>query len=159
TLGQVLLVTSPTHIARIGTLPVPVRYPAVAVIGSGTGERVLVVGGESGGVATTAVQEVDPATGAARIVGRLPSPRTQAGALVLGGSVFVCGGASSGSGSATTYDDVLRWAPETDTFVVAGRLPYPVADAAAVTADGRTGYLIGGETPARVATTLVLTAR
>lgn len=158
TLGQVLLITSPQHIERIGSLPVPVRYPAVAVTGTGTTQRVLVIGGESGGIATTTVQEVDPATGQTSVVGHLPAPRTQASALTLGGSIFVFGGASSGTSNATTFADVLRWNPATDAFTAAGQLPYPVADAAAVSIDDRTGYLIGGETPSRVATTITIHA-
>lgn len=155
-LGQILLIDSPGHVQRIGTLPVPVRYPAVTVTGRGAMQRVLVFGGESSGVATTAVQEVDPATGRARLVGRLPAPRTQASALTLGGSAFLFGGASSGTRAATTFADVLRWNPATAAFTAAGRLPYPVADVAAVSPDGQTGYLIGGETPSRVATSITV---
>lgn len=158
TLDQILLVTSPGQIRRIGSLPTPVRYPAVAVLGSGAAQRVLVIGGESGGIATTAVQEVDPMTGSARTVGHLPAARTQASALRLGGTVFVFGGASSGTSSATEFSDVLRWDPSTSSFAVAGRLPYPVADAAAVSPDGRIGYLVGGESPARVDTTIIVQA-
>ncbi|MGH3745118.1 MAG: hypothetical protein ACRDTP_09695 [Mycobacteriales bacterium] len=158
TLGQVLLITSAQHIERIGQLPVPVRYPAVAVTGTGTAQRVLVIGGETGGIATTMVQEVDPATGDARVLGHLPAPRTQASALTLGGSVFVFGGASRGTTGATTFSDVLRWNPATSDFSPAGQLPYAVADAAAVSPNGRVGYLIGGETPSRVATTIIVRA-
>ena len=158
TLDQILLVTSPGQIRRIGTLPTPVRYPAVAVIGTGATQRVLVIGGESGGVATSVVQEVDPTTGVARTVGHLPAARTQASALRLGGSVFVFGGASSGTSTATTFSDVLRWDPSTSSFAVAGHLPYPVADAAAVSPDGRIGYLVGGESPSRVDTTIIVRA-
>lgn len=159
TLGQILLVTAPRHVERIGELPVPVRYPAVTVIGTGAAQRVLVMGGETGGIAVTTVQEVDPTTGVATVVGQLPAPRTQASALTLAGSVFVLGGASSGTTGATMFSDVLRWDPATSTFAPAGWLPYPVADAAAVTPDGRTGYLIGGETPSRVATTIAVLTR
>lgn len=156
TLGQVLLVAAPGRIVHLGSLTVPVRYPAVSVVGSGAGQRVLVIGGESGGVATDVVQQVDPATGAVSVVGHLPAPRTQASALFLGGTVFVFGGASSGSSGASVFSDVLRWEPATRTFAAAGSLPYPVADAAFVSPDGKTGYLIGGESPSRVDTTIVV---
>lgn len=156
TLGQVLLVTGPDRVERIGTLAVSVRYPAVVTTGSGTAQRVLVIGGESGGVATDIVQQVDPATGNTTVVGHLPAPRTQASALLLAGSVFVFGGASGGRTGATVFADVLRWNPLTRTFAPAGSLPYPVADAAFVTPDGHTGYLVGGETPSRVATTIIV---
>lgn len=156
TLGQILLVASPSRIVRLGSLPVPVRYPAVSLIGSGAAERVLVIGGEAGGVATDAVQEIDPASGATSMIGHLPAPRTQASALRLGGTVFVFGGASSGGRAATLFSDVLRWDDATRAFTSAGSLPYPVADAACVSPDGRSGYLIGGETPARVDTTIAV---
>lgn len=156
TLVQVLLLTAPGQVRALGALPVGVRYPAVAVTDTGPAERVLVVGGESGGVATDAVQSIDVATGAVSIVGRLPTPRTQASGLTLGGIVYVAGGASSGTSTARTYGDILRWDPATARFAAAGRLPYPVADAAAVSPDGRTGYLVGGESPARVDTTIAL---
>lgn len=159
TLGQVLLVTGPDRVERIGTLAVSVRYPAVVTTGSGTAQRVLVIGGESGGVATDIVQQVDPATGNTTVVGHLPAPRTQASALLLAGSVFVFGGASGGRTGATVFADVLRWNPLTRTFAPAGSLPYPVADAAFVTPDGHTGYLVGGETPSRVATTIIVVPR
>lgn len=154
-LDQILLISSPGNVVRVGALATPVRYPAVGVLGTGGHERVLVVGGESAGVATDVVQEVDPATGKARVLAHLPAPRTQACALTLGGSLYVFGGASSGTTGARIFSDVLRWDDGQARFVPAGQLPYPVADAAPVSPDGRTGYLIGGEGPARVATTIV----
>jgi N-acetylneuraminic acid mutarotase len=118
-----------------------------------------VIGGESGGIATDVVQQIDPATGAVTIVGHLPAPRTQSSALVLGGQLFVFGGASSGTTGAHIFADVLRWEPVAGGFTTAGSLPYPIADAAATTVDGHTGYLVGGESPARVNTTIVVTTR
>ncbi len=53
---------------------------------------------------------------------------------------------------------MLRWDPTAKRFVPVGVLPYPVADAAAVTLNGRDGYLVGGESPARVASTITVTA-
>jgi N-acetylneuraminic acid mutarotase len=158
TLDQVLLVTDRAHAQVIGHLPTPVRYAAAVVVGSGAAQRVLVFGGESGGIATDAVQEIDPATGKVTVVTHLPAPRTQASALVLWGTVFLFGGASSGTTGAKIFDDVLRYDPTSRAFTPAGRLPYPVSDAATVSPDGRTGYLIGGETPARTAKTIIITA-
>ncbi len=43
--------------------------------GRGAGQRVLLLGSESGGVATTAVQEIDPASGSVRVVAHLPAAR------------------------------------------------------------------------------------
>lgn len=156
TLTQVLLVTAPASARRLATLPVAVRYPAVAVIGAGAAQRVLLLGGESRGVAVDAVQEIDPSSGTARLVGHLPSPRTQAMAVVLGGSVFLAGGATSGSTGARILDDVLRYDPASYALTPAGTLPYATSDAA-VGVVGDKAYLVGGETPARTDRTVVLT--
>jgi len=157
TLPQVLLLTAPDRVRTLSPLPVPVRYPAVAVTGSGAGQRVLLFGGESGGVATTAVQEIDPAaSGSVRLVAHLPTARTQAMAVSLDGTVFVAGGAAAGTSGARVFDDVLRYDPAAHTFTTAGRLPYPTSDAA-VAVLGQRGYLVGGETPARTDRTIVLT--
>jgi len=155
TLPHVLLIAAPDRIRTLSPLPVPVRYPAAAVTGSGSGERVLLFGGESGGVATTAVQEIDPASGSVRVVARLPAARTQAMGVSLNGTVFVAGGAAAGTSGARVFDDVLRYNPAAHTFSNAGRLPYPTSDAA-VAVLGQRGYLIGGETPARTDRTIVL---
>ena len=155
TLPHVLLIAAPDRIRTLSPLPVPVRYPAAAVTGSGSGERVLLFGGESGGVATTAVQEIDPASGSVRVVARLPAARTQAMGVSLNGTVFVAGGAAAGTSGARVFDDVLRYNPAAHTFSSAGRLPYPTSDAA-VAVLGQRGYLIGGETPARTDRTIVL---
>jgi len=155
TLPQVLLLTAPDRVRTLSPLPVRVRYPAVAVTGSGAGQRVLLFGGESGGVATTAVQEIDPASGSVRVVAHLPAARTQAMAVSLGGTVFVAGGAAAGTSGAQVFDDVLRYDPAVHTFNNAGRLPYPTSDAA-VAVLGERAYLVGGETPARTDRTIVL---
>jgi len=155
TLPQVLLLTAPDRVRTLAPLPVPVRYPAVAVTGSGAGQRVLLFGGESGGVATTAVQEIDPTSGSVRVVAHLPAARTQAMAVSLGGSIFVAGGAAAGTTGARVFDDVLRYDPTAHTFSRAGTLPYPTSDAA-VAVLGERGYLVGGETPARTDRTIIL---
>ncbi len=155
TLPQVLLLTAPDRVRTLAPLPVPVRYPAVAVTGSGAGQRVLLFGGESGGVATTAVQEIDPASGSVRVVAHLPAARTQAMAVSLGRSIFVAGGAAAGTTGARVFDDVLRYDPTAHTFSRAGTLPYPTSDAA-VAVLGQRAYLVGGETPARTDRTIIL---
>jgi hypothetical protein len=155
TLPQVLLLTAPDRVRTLSPLRVPVRYPAVAVTGSGAGQRVLLFGGESGGLATTAVQEIDPASGSVRVVAHLSAARTQAMAVSLGGSIFVAGGAAAGTTGARVFDDVLRYDPTAHTFSPAGTLPYPTSDAA-VAVLGQRAYLVGGETPARTDRTVIL---
>lgn len=156
TLSQVLLITSPGHSRALAALPVPVRYPAITVTGTGANQRVLLFGGESGGVATTAVQEIDPGAGTARLVARMPAPRTQAMAVTLGGSIFLAGGAGAGTTGAPVFSDVLRYDPAAHTFMPAGSLPYATSDAA-VGVVGQTAYLVGGESPTRTDRSIVLT--
>ncbi len=156
TLAQVLLLSAPGSVRTLSPLPVPVRYPAIAAVGPGNDQRVLLFGGESGGVATDAVQEIDPGSGAARVVGHLPARRTQAMAVALGGTIFIAGGAAAGTSGAQVFSDVLRYDPRAHSFSPAGTLPYATSDAA-VAVVGQRAYLVGGETPARTDKTIVLT--
>jgi len=155
TLAQVLLLSAPGSVRTLSPLPVPVRYPAIAAIGTGNDQRILLFGGESGGVATDAVQEIDPGSGAVRVVGHLPARRTQAMAVALGGSIFLAGGAAAGTTGAPVFSDVLRYDPNAHSFTPAGTLPYATSDAA-VAVIGQTAYLVGGETPTRTDRTITL---
>lgn len=56
------------HWRSVGQLPVPVRYPAVAVVRG----AILLFGGEANHVMQDAVQRIDLATGRARVVAHLP---------------------------------------------------------------------------------------
>jgi len=121
---------------EVAQLPVGVRYPAVAALG----DKVFVFGGELDGAESSVVQEIDVRRGSARVIGQLPSPRTEASAVRLGGSIYVVGGLAGGSAST----DVLRFDPNTTRFSFDGQLPGPIADSAAVTI-GTSAYLVGGE--------------
>ncbi len=145
-LAAALRTTDGTTFTQVATLPVPVRYPAVAA----SGGRIYLFGGEHAGSVTDAVQEVDPAAGSARVVGRLPVPLAHAAAAVRSdGTVVLAGGRSGGS----VRDQVLVYDPATGRTTQAGRLPYPVADAGVAVVSG-TLWLVGGETPGRVATAI-----
>src|SRR5204863_1332657 len=72
----------------VAQLPDPVRYPAVGVVGS----KIYLFGGEGPAGATSDIQEVDPASRRARVVGHLPEARSHAAAAVIGGQVVVVGG-------------------------------------------------------------------
>ncbi|SBW25501.1 hypothetical protein FDG2_4571 [Candidatus Protofrankia californiensis] len=137
-----------------GTLPRPVRYGAAIAIGNPGAQQVLLFGGQNGGVATDAIQRLDPATGTVSMVGRLPAPLSEAMVFALGGGVWIVGGTSGGKAS----DLILRYDPATGQAVRVGQLPYPVADAAVTVLDG-TAYLLGGENIKDLDTVVTLVPR
>jgi len=81
----------------VARLPQPVRYPAVAAVGSAVylfGG--LIAGDEYSGTFTSAIQRVYLPTGKARIVGHLSTPLAHAMAAVVAGRVYVLGGSAPG---------------------------------------------------------------
>jgi hypothetical protein len=138
-LGAVLCSTDGRHWRRLTSLPVPVRYAALAV----RGHVAWLLGGERSGAMVTTVQRVDLRTGAARVVAHLPVPLGHAAAVVVGDRVLVAGGRTG----VDTVTDRTRWFDLRTHRTTAGpRLPWPLADTAVVRAGGTT-YLLGGETP------------
>jgi DNA-binding beta-propeller fold protein YncE len=136
---QVLATTDGQHFRVAARLPVPVRYAGTAAVAG----LIWVFGGQtaaSGSRATDAIQRVDPATGAAAIVGHLPQPVQGAAVIALDEQIYVAGGATTRGTSKT----VLRFDPATSRVSAAGELPVPAAYAAAAVTGG-VGYLIGGE--------------
>ncbi|HVM68105.1 MAG TPA: hypothetical protein VMU14_24725, partial [Acidimicrobiales bacterium] len=135
------------------TLPVAVRYPAVAVVGT----TIYVIGGQAvsgpggNGPPMADVQSVNVATGTAAVVSRLPQPITEAAAFTMRGAVFLAGGVRGG----ITQRGVFRLDPATGALTPVATLPEPRADAA-VASVGATAYLIGGESPRRLASIAVL---
>ena len=148
-LAGVLRTTNGTSFTQSASLPLTVRYPAVAVLDG----ALWLFGGEHGGADTTAIQRVDLGTGAASIVGHLPRALAHAGAFVLDGVVFVAGGRQ---GQAPT-DQVLRLDLATSAVVPAGRLPEPRSDFG-VAVRGGTAYLVGGEGPRPLASIVEIRA-
>jgi hypothetical protein len=140
---SILRTTNGSRFTRYATLPISVRYPAVAL----TAGVIWLFGGEHNGAQTSAVQRIDLATGKSRVVGHLPRRLAHAGAFVLGSSIFIAGGRT---GSAAT-GDVLRFDPITLGFSSAGRLPGPRSDFGVVVVAG-TAYLVGGENAKPLAT-------
>jgi hypothetical protein len=125
-----------------------VRYPAVAAARG----AVWVLGGEAQGRPTAAIQRIDPSTGAATVVGHLPSPVTGAEAMVLGGRILVLGGDVGGRPSS----GIVAVDPATGRAVAAGNLPEAVANAGVAVADG-SGWLVGGEGPGALASVVRIT--
>ncbi len=138
---DVLATTDGVQFRVVGRLVQPVRYPAVAA----AGDRAFVVGGatsggESAGVDTNVVQQIDLRTGHVSVLTHLPSTVSHASAVTLGGQIYVLGGHVGGRWS----DQISRLDTSTGALVPAGNLPRPVSDAA-VTVVGSTAYLLGGE--------------
>ena len=136
---QVLATTDGRHFRVASRLPVPVRYAGTAAAAG----RIWVFGGQttaSGSTATDVIQRVDPASGAAAVVGHLPQPVQGAAVISLDGQIYVAGGATAQGTSRTVY----RFDPATSRVSVAGELPVPAAYAAAAVTGG-VGYLLGGE--------------
>ncbi len=152
---EVLTTTDGVTFAKAGSLPVPVRYPAVAVVG----KAIYVFGGVSNseaGVDTNTVQRLDTVSGAIDTVATLPTSLSHAGAIVLGGHVYLLGGYVDNT---RLSDQILRFDPATGSTTSVGTLPAPVSDGAAVVV-GKQGYLVGGQGTDRapLATVTVISA-
>jgi len=122
----------------VGSLPVTVRYPAVAL----SGGSIWLFGGEHAGQQVSDVQRIDLATGHGSIAGHLPRPLAHAGAFTLGGAIFLAGGRSGNTQTAA----VMRFDPASVTFTPAGHLPAARSDFG-VAVDAGIAYLVGGEYP------------
>lgn len=147
--ARVLATTDGIHFRELARLGVAVRYPAVAVLDG----IVYVAGGSTRSGETDAIQTIDPATGAVRVVGRLPHPIADATALVVGGQLLVVGGRDRGR----ALDELWAVGSGGGSARAVGHLPYAVADAAGVVIGGA-GYLIGGETTTAIASIIAISA-
>ncbi len=156
----VLATQNGSSYSTVATLPVDVRYGAVAAAGG----KIYVFGGETvpGGTTleystptpTTSpppgqqvalVQQIDPQTHTARVAGYLPRGVQGAAAFVLGGKLFLAGGDSNAPGTPPSSGSTI-WSfdPSTGAFRLVGHLAAPVAYAAVVV-EGGTAWLVGGE--------------
>ena len=139
----------------VAHLPQPVRYPAVAAVGSAVYVfGGLISGGEYTGTFSRAIQRIYLPTGRASIVGQLPTPLAHAMAAVVAGRVYLLGGSAPGGPSAA----IRRFNPATHKLALAGRLPRPLTDAAVATI-GHTVYLLGGISNGPLATVIAVRPR
>jgi hypothetical protein len=162
--AAVLATTDGRTFHAVARLPVPVRYPAVAAYHG----HIMVFGGETigaGAAATDAIQQIDPRTRHAAVVGHLPAPLEGASAFNVGGHLYLAGGdgpsATAGpEGMGTTQLDgwgmapsaagptptgtIWAYDPASHKVLVAGHLQVPVTHAAVAVTDGR-AWLVGGE--------------
>ena len=158
TVGEpgVLATSNGRTFRTVATLPVPVRYPAVAAVDG----LLYVFGGEAvsgpqAGQPVADLQVVDPARHTARVAGYLNRPLEGAAAMVLGGQIYVAGGDSSAAPGAApaatpvTVPTVWRYDPRRGTTTVVAHLPVPISNAG-VAVSGTTAWLVGGETDGTV---------
>ncbi len=145
-LPGVLATVDGKRFSSAGTLPVPVRYPAVAALGG----KIYAFGGQtaSTGSTTTAtddIQMIDPKTRVATVVGHLPQSLYGAAAFVIHGTIYVAGGQVP---QGTTQTAIEAYVPRTHRMLHAGLLPQAVAFGgyATVNSGGSSiGYIVGGE--------------
>jgi outer membrane protein assembly factor BamB len=170
--AAVLATANGRAFTTVATLPVPVRYPAVAALGG----KVFVFGGQRitgphAGAPVDAIQAVDPVRHTAAVIGHLPEPLAGAVAVNVGGELFVAGGESSaaqprtpGVGTTqlgpgektapagaeaspsptTTVSTIWAYDPAARRLLPAGHLQVPVSHAA-VTVAGGAAWIVGGE--------------
>ena len=170
--AAVLATTNGHAFTAVATLPVPVRYPAVAALGG----KIFVFGGQAitgghAGAPLDVIQAVNPARHTAAVIGHLPRPLAGAVAVTVGNELFVAGGESSatrppaagvgmtqlgpgetspGPGAeasaspTTTVSTIWAFDPATTRLLPVGHLQVPVSHAA-VTVAGGTAWIVGGE--------------
>ena len=134
---DVLSTRNGTSFSVTAQLPVPVRYPALAV----SAGKLWVIGGETAaGADTDSIQTVDLKSHAASVAGHLPEPLSHAAAATLNNNVYLFGGRSGGN----ARDTVLELDSSRAAFSQVSSLPIPESDMSAVPV-GETVYLLGGE--------------
>lgn len=131
-------------VKRIGSLPQPLSKASAVALPGG---KLIVLGGETGGVSTDQVLLGTP--GHLRVAGRLPVPTHDAAAALVHGVVYLFGG-----GQATSVDTVFRTNPAGGAVSIAGHMDEPLSDLGAVTIGGK-AYLVGGYTGAKFASAVL----
>jgi hypothetical protein len=145
-LPSVLATVDGRHFAPVGTLLVPVRYPAVIALGG----KIYAFGGETASAssittATDDIQMIDPKSHTTTIVGHLPQAIYGAAAFVIRGTIYVAGGQVP---QGATQTQIEAFVPRSHKVLHAGLLPQAVAFGGYATVnsgDSSIGYLVGGE--------------
>jgi DNA-binding beta-propeller fold protein YncE len=162
--AAVLATTDGARFKTVARLPVPVRYPAVATAGG----KLYVFGGQAiagkqAGLPVDDIQQVDPATHSARVLGHMSEPLQAAAAVMLGGQIYLAGGDTSTPQATTrgignvqvaaqrpssprlfTTSAIWAFDPVKRRLLTAGRLQVPVSHAG-VAVQGSHAWLVGGE--------------
>ncbi len=143
----VLATTDGTHFTVVAQLPVAVRYPAVAAVGT----KIYVLGGEavggtSAGQPVDDIQVLDTVRKTVTVAGHLTRAVTGASAAVLGGHLYLAGGTTTAGTGTAGAPETAVWAydPTTNMVAPAGTLPVGTSYAG-VTVIGNRAWLIGGE--------------
>jgi hypothetical protein len=131
-------------VRRIGALPQALAKASAVALPGG---RLMVIGGETGGVSTDQVLAGSPAH--LRAVARLPVPTHDAAAALVGGKVYLFGG-----GEAVSVDTVFRIGETGGTVATAAHMDEPLSDLGAVTIGGK-AYLVGGYTGTKFASAVL----
>jgi hypothetical protein len=140
--ASVLATSDGVNFRPVATLPVPVRYGAVASLSG----KIYVFGGEAvtgqnAGQPVNAVQVIDPAQGQVTMGAPMPLALYGAAAGVAGGTLYLAGGVTApGDPSAAVW----AFDPTSGRLLQAGNLPVAVANAGATVVGSRL-WLVGGE--------------
>jgi len=137
----VLATTNGRAFTKVATLPVPVRYAAVA----GAGNRIWGVRRLDPAGNSSVIQQVNVVTGKARVAGRMPAPISAATAVTLGGRIFIAGGqVTEGGGALIASRKVLAYDPAPAPGDDGRQAPGRSHNAAAAVISG-TAFLVGGK--------------
>ena len=131
-------------VQRIGALPHTLAKASAVALPGG---RLMVLGGETGGVSTDQVLAGSPAH--LHAVARLPVPTHDAAAALVGGKVYLFGG-----GEAVSVDTVFQVAQTGGPVATAAHMDEPLSDLGAVTIGGK-AYLVGGYTGTKFASAVL----
>jgi hypothetical protein len=141
--ASVLATSDGVNFRMVATLPVPVRYGAVAALAG----KIYVFGGEAitgqnAGQPVNVVQVVDPAQGQVTMGSPMPLALEGAAAGVAGGTLYLAGGVTAADDPSAA---VWAFDPSSGGLLQAGNLPVAVAYAGATVVGSRL-WLVGGET-------------
>lgn len=108
----VLATTDGRSFTPVASLPVPVRYPAVAAVGG----LLYVFGGQaitgtSAGQPVDDIQVVNPRRHTASTIGHLPIPLDAAAAVTIGGQIYLAGGESTVDQPIVPGMGTTQWGP------------------------------------------------
>jgi putative pyrroloquinoline-quinone binding quinoprotein/Kelch motif protein len=131
--------------AESGLLPWHLAAPVSReVVVAGRGGRLIVLGGLSArGASADGIYALRTATGVAHRIGTLSAPLHDAAAGLLGRRVLVFGGGSPATVPAVEAFSLPGQRSPVRNAAIAGSMPTPRSDAAAVTI-GTTTYVVGG---------------